>query len=330
MRLLMPELSARRLAGDITRIAPGTEIAGMADDGRIALGGRAIEAGELGPDGVWFNVDAARAGLTQRLFPIALQAGVRWVQTSATGLDDPRYRELLRNGVRLANSDAQAIAIAQYILAEVLSEWSRLPDLRAQQAQRQWLRTPFREVCESTWLIIGYGHIGQETARRARAFGARTIGLRRTPAPDGVADVVAATDELFTWLPQADAVVIAAPLTPQTRGLANAAFFKAMKPGAALVNIARGGIVDEDDLLVALDAGTPGVAILDVFWNEPLPADNPLWTHPRLRLSPHNSNQGEHTPARGDRLFLENLRRLLAGAPLVNEVRMIEPSLRNR
>jgi phosphoglycerate dehydrogenase-like enzyme len=87
-----------------------------------------------------------------------------------------------------------------------------------------------------------------------------------------------------------------------------------------IVNIARGQIIKETDLLTALDAGTPGLVILDVFAQEPLAAESPFWTHPRVRLSPHNSNNGDQTPARGDRLFLNNLRRLSAGEPLLNEV----------
>ena len=323
MRLLMQEKSLQRLRGSIAERATGVEVATLTPDGRIMLAGAEVDIADFRVDAVWLNLDAARAGFSDRILAIAQSAGARWVQTFNAGLDNPRYADLLQAGVRLCNSNAQARAISQYILAEVLCEWSRVQELRIQQAQGVWKPLPFREIDGSTWLILGYGHIGQETARRARSFGARVIGLRRTPAPDDNADLVAPIDDLFKHLPEADVVIIAATLTEQTRSLANADFFKAMKPRAVIANIARGAIVNEPDLLRALDAGSLGLAILDVFGKEPLPADDSLWKHPRVGLSPHNSNNGDQTAVRGDRLFLDNLGRLLAGEPLLNEVTSI-------
>jgi phosphoglycerate dehydrogenase-like enzyme len=120
-------------------------------------------------------------------------------------------------------------------------------------------------------------------------------------------------------LPEADVVVLACALNDETRGMCDEAFFRAMKPGAVLINIGRGGLVDEDALRSGLDRDQPGHAVLDVFRTEPLPADSWFWDHPKVRVSAHTSNSGDGNAGRGDELFLENLRRYLAKEPLLNE-----------
>ena len=124
----------------------------------------------------------------------------------------------------------------------------------------------------------------------------------------------------MSLLGEADVVVLACGLNASTRDLANAAFFAAMKPGAYFVNIGRGGCVDETALLAALEGDRPGLAILDVFKQEPLPSDSPLWAHPKVRITAHTSPSSMGTLRRGDELFLENLKRYAAGQKLINEV----------
>jgi len=133
-------------------------------------------------------------------------------------------------------------------------------------------------------------------------------------------DRVAPIADLPSLLPEADVVVLACSLNASTRDLANEAFFKAMKPGSILVNIARGGVVVDEALLAALDRKAPAVAILDVFHQEPLPATSPYWAHPQVRVTAHTSAAGSGTVPRGDKLFLSNLKRYAAGEPLLNEV----------
>jgi phosphoglycerate dehydrogenase-like enzyme len=126
--------------------------------------------------------------------------------------------------------------------------------------------------------------------------------------------------ELPKLLPEADVVVLACALNDATRDLANDAFFRAMKPGSLLINIARGGVVVEDALLTALARKAPAVAVLDVFREEPLPATSQFWSHPQVRVSAHTSAASSGTVPRGDQLFLSNLKRYAAGEPLINEV----------
>ena len=152
-----------------------------------------------------------------------------------------------------------------------------------------------------------------------RPFGARIVGVRRTAGAHPLADAMGSLDEVKSLLPAADVVVLSTPLNDATRNMADAAFFAAMQPKSVLVNVGRGGLVDEPALLAALDAGAPEFAVLDVFATEPLPADSPFWDHPKVALCPHASSFGSGQAARNDAVFLENLRRRLAGEPLLYE-----------
>ncbi len=151
--------------------------------------------------------------------------------------------------------------------------------------------------------------------------------VRRSTAADPLADLVAQQADLPRLLPDADVVVLACPLTDETRGMADAAFFQALKPGSILINIGRGQLVDEDALKAGLDRDQPAHAVLDVFQTEPLPAESWFWTHPKVRVTAHTSNGGLGLMDRGDAQFLENLRRFLAEEPLLNEADRSEVGL---
>ena len=176
------------------------------------------------------------------------------------------------------------------------------------------------ELYEKTLLILGLGHIGQEIARRAAAFGMRVIGSRRRPAPlAGLARVVG-EDAWRALLPEADYLVIAAPLTSATRGMLDAAALALMRPSAYLVNIARGEIIDTAALIAALEQGRLAGASLDVLPEEPLPSEHPLWRTPNVWITPHISSSSPRTSERAIAIFLENVRRDMAGQPFVNLV----------
>ena len=289
--------------------------------GQFMIGGAAVAPAEVAVDYMWLssaiNADNFQAGA----FELALACkSIGVLQTFNAGLDHPFYKRLSARGTRICNSSAQAVAISEYVMAQVLSVVHPIAQQRAFQAARQWKTTPSREISQTQWLIVGFGPIGQEVARRVKAFGARTAVVRRSPAPTPLADRIGTTADLATFLPDADIVLLACPLNAATRGMAGASFFAALKPGAIVVNIARGALIDDAAMLAALDAGRLDTAILDVFHEEPLPPDNPLWSHPKVRLTAHTSFAGSGVRDRWDQLFLDNIGRFVRGEALVNEV----------
>lgn len=227
-------------------------------------------------------------------------------------------------------SGVHAAPISEHVFSAILLWSRRWPDLMRLQAERGWTTTyaeqamyAGRELEGATLLVIGFGSIGRRIARLGRAFGMRALAVRRSaPATrvDPDADVVASIDELDRLLPQADYVVIATPSTSETRGLISAARLALMKPEAMLVNIARGGLVDEPALIAALTSGALAAAALDVTSREPLPPEDPLWSAPNLFISPHISGLTPHYSQRFTDIMLENIVRYRAGQPLRNLV----------
>lgn len=241
---------------------------------------------------------------------------IGWFQSSAAGVEHPVLRAVGQKAGAFTSSHAQSAAIAEWVLWAGLDHFQGGPARRAAQAARHWDRNGFREMSETRWLVIGFGHIGQATATRLKALGAHVTGVRRTVGPSHAADAMVQPTELGAVLLQADAVLLCTPLTPDTENLADAAFFSAMKPGAVFLNVGRGGLVDEVALLSGLDAGQPGAAYLDVVRTEPLPDDSPIWAHPSLTLTPHISAHTDASKHRSDAVFLANLDAHLKGQPL--------------
>ncbi|MDB5947710.1 MAG: Phosphoglycerate dehydrogenase [Ramlibacter sp.] len=218
-----------------------------------------------------------------------------------------------------------APAVAEHAMALLLALGRRVPDVLSQQAQRKWDRVPPASKAWSlegkTMAIVGFGHIGQELARRARPFGARVVGLSRAGKADPLLDEARPLSQLHEVLAGADVVMVSIALTAQTRHLIDGAALAALKPGGYLVNVSRGGLVDQQALAGALTSGKLAGAGVDVTDPEPLPADDPLWACPNLILSPHFAGSG--SPATLARLAngaAENARRLQAGEPLLHQV----------
>ncbi|WP_374574890.1 D-2-hydroxyacid dehydrogenase [Phenylobacterium sp.] len=321
MQALLLRPAYDRIADRLTKIAPDLEVAVMEPDGSVTVGGAAVDPDGLAAEVWWLTLEAFGKAGRGYLPALAAAKHAKWVQTAFAGLENPMFKPLARPGLTVTNSSAQAPAIAEYVTIHALSLLHPIAEQAAYQRAHEWTAVNFREVGQSRWLIVGFGHIGQEVARRAKAFGAAVEAVRRNPDAEGLADAVCTLAELPERLPQADVVVLACALNEETRDLADAAFFAAMKPGAILVNIGRGGLVDEDALKAGLERDQPGHAVLDVFKTEPLPADAWFWDHPKVRVTPHASNRGALTGARGEALFLENLRRYLAGEPMLNRMR---------
>ncbi len=288
---------------------------------RLADDGQLDGPPDANPEVGWLSSDVFFGGLVERFFEIAERSpDFRWLQSVAAGVDLDGYRRLMGRGARICNAHLTAIPIAEYVLRAVLDVFQDAERWRAARADGRWEHHNFREVWRSRWLIIGLGAIGAETARRAQAFEAHVTGVRRHPQGDEPVDAMISPAEVPAALPEADVVVLAAPATPETENLVDHDFLSAMKHGSVLVNIARGKLVDDEALLRALDGDRLAAAVLDVFNTEPLEPGHPYWTHPKVVLTPHTSGGGTGRWERGAELFCDNLRRLLAGEPLVNEV----------
>jgi phosphoglycerate dehydrogenase-like enzyme len=253
---------------------------------------------------------------------VRVHPSLRWVHTNAAGIHPSLIAVLDGQPSVLTNgSGAQASAIAEYVVAALLAFAKRLRELGRLQDRAEW-STNFRmaELRGMTVGIIGLGNVGCAIARLLRPFGVRLLGVRRRPLPVAEVDVVYAREDVGQFLSQLDALVIAAPLTTETQRMIGQAELARLRPGTFLVNVARGAIVDEGALIDALRSGHLAGAALDVFSEEPLPDTSPLWTHPRVIVSPHCCDHTPQTHERGLDVFLDNLRRFVHGDPLRNVV----------
>jgi glyoxylate/hydroxypyruvate reductase len=274
------------------------------------------------PEVAWGTSDLFREGAPLvPFFAFMLEsATLDWFQSPAAGYEDPSFRALVDHGVRVTNAHVNSLPIAEFVMRSVLDVLQDAAQWRDLASEHRWKIHDWREMSGSTWVIVGLGGIGTEIARRARAFGVRVIGCRRHPSPADPTDRTVTPDQIDEVLGLADVVVLAAPSTAETANLADAAFFSRMKSGSVLVNVARGSLIDDDALIESLDSGHLSVAILDVFRTEPLPADHPFWSHPSIRVTPHNAAGGVGRFQRQAELFKENLHRYLDGRPMLHDV----------
>ncbi len=310
-----------RLKSRIDGIGLDIDIVTFDKNGEFDLNGKKTPASEIELDYLWLSPDLAGGRLGKLPFEVALSCKkVDVLQTFNAGLDNPAYKKISDKGIRICNSSAQSIAIAEYVMAHALGLIHPIDEQRAYQAQKEWKRTPFREVANTNWLIIGFGPIGMETAKRAKAFGASVDVIRRSPATSEIVDRASTMVDLPKFLPDADVIVLACALNDDTRKFANVDFFGAIKEGAILINIARGALIEDAEMISALDRGQLAAAALDVFDPEPLPINNPLWDHPKVRVTAHTSFGGDGTRLRWDELFFDNLPRYVRGEPLLHEV----------
>ena len=318
---LFYKASWERLQDQISSIAPDLVIALLDEEGNITLNGEATTMEALQPEWFWIHSEMFFARKLKPYFELMLACpSIRWLHTINTGLDGLPYLDLLERGVLLSNNHAQAVAIAEYVLGQVLAHYQDPVEFRQNQLQGIWKPRGFREISGTNWLIVGFGEIGKGIARRVKAFDATLTAVRRKSDGEGLADTVVQQDRLVEVLPQADVVVLACASNAGTRNLVDAGFLAAMKDKAILVNIARGDLVVEDALRAALDAGKPEMAILDVFNQEPPAPQSWVWQHPAVMLTPHCSNGGSGMRARSDKNFLENLARMTRGDALQNQV----------
>jgi len=255
---------------------------------------------------------------------------LRWVHSPAAAVHLFMFPEFIESDVLLTNArEVHGPVVAEQVIAMILALAKLLPQAVRFQQKHQWgqdaawqVQPHIREISGATVGLIGLGTIGREVAKRAPALGMHVIGARNNPGketPDGVRQVfpMSQLDEL---LAHSDYVVLSVPVTPQTRGLMNGPRLARMKPDACLLNVGRGPLIDEVALADALRNHTIGGAALDVFNQEPLPSDSPLWDLENLLITPHTAGMTEKLWERHYALLTDNLRRYLSHQPLLGMV----------
>lgn len=247
---------------------------------------------------------------------------LRWIHSTAAGVDQLLYPEVLARDIIVTTSSGIHQPLVEHVFAMLLALVRRLHIAIRNQQERKWdrARVVGGEVRGMTMGVLGLGAIGAAVAEKAHAFAMRVVGTKRSPAPVPHVDRIYPPEALSEVLAASDVVVVALPLTDETRGLLGEAAFRAMKPSAILINIGRGPIVQEAALIRALQERWIGGAGLDVFEREPLPADSPLWGLENVIITPHVSGGWPGYMDAAVPLFVENLERYLRGAPLRNLV----------
>ncbi len=246
---------------------------------------------------------------------------LRLIQMSGAGVDTLLPAPDLPAHVRVANARGiHGDHMAEFALAMILAFAKRLPTWSAQQTKHEWRGRRISLLRGATVGILGLGSIGQSVARLCGALGMRVIGTQRTPEPAPGVERVLPPEQTADVLRESDYLVVLLPLTPETRGLLDAALLAALPRHAVLINLARGSILDEDALAAALRAGSLRGAALDVFATEPLPESSPLWDAPGTILTPHIAGWFPGYTDRVAEILVENLGRVERGEPLRNEV----------
>lgn len=256
----------------------------------------------------------------------ALQAG-DWIQSTGIGVDGYPLSELRDRGITLCNaSTLHDAVVSEHVFAHALALSRNIPQCVDQQRSHRWSR----DVGSTMWdwkgkrlTVCGLGNIGEAVARRGEAFGFEVRGIKRTPAfysgvlPD---QHVYPPAQLHEVLAETDLLVLTVPLTPETRGMIGEMEFQALPDSATLINVARGAVVGRDALQEALETDAITAAGLDVFPDEPLPPEDPLWDTEGVLITPHVAGRSSDFPERFSRMFLENVSRRASGDPLANTV----------
>lgn len=234
---------------------------------------------------------------------------LRFVQLTSAGLDRAPVERFRERGVQVFNAGGvYSVPMAEWAVAQILQIYKGSRRFLRQQDARQWVKQrDLRELAGRTACIVGFGDVGQEVAKRLRAFDVRILAVGTTAPDASLADEFFTPDAVGAAFAAADVVVLCVPLTPDTRHLINDHTIAAMKPDAVLVNVSRGAVVDEHALDRALDRGRFLGVALDVFEAEPLPADSPLWGYERVLLTPHNAFASDRVQERLLQLVVRNL-----------------------
>lgn len=261
---------------------------------------------------------------------VAANPSLRWVQTmpaggggqvKAAGLDSDALERIAFS----TSAGVHSQPLAEFSVFGLLAGAKSLPRLHELQQRKEWgSRWTMGLISEQTILIVGLGTIGRATAQKLHGLGARVIGTSRHEDSVEHVDEIVRPDAIAEVAERIDGVVVTLPGTSATEKLVGTGFFEALRPGATLVSVGRGTVIDEDALLAALDDGRVGCAVLDVTAQEPLPGDSPLWTHPAVLISPHTAALNSAEDRLIAELFARNATRFLDGEELINRVDTVE------
>jgi len=326
---LSPILSARYRSRDLEMIraaAPGARLVTVSVEG---LADGPLDDVEVMLRG-WLNSDAFDRLLTRA-------PKLAWVHSATSGVERALTPASRERGLIVTNARGVfSRPIAEYVLMMILAVSRRLPQLLELQRERTWQPLEGAELRDVTVGIVGLGSIGRAVGALATAFGCRVIAVRRRPSSEGesasahdgddlsfgeaMLDRVGGPETLPELLGESDFIVLAAPLTPETEDMINSETLAMVKPGAWLINVARGRLIDERALLRALRDGPLGGAVLDTFREEPLPALSSFYDLPNVIVTPHTAWSSGRVLDRSVDLFCDNLRRFANGEPLLNVV----------
>lgn len=268
-------------------------------------------------------------GWSLRPEQLAAARKLKWIHSPAAAVHQLMFPELIQSNVLVTNSTGvHGPVVAEHAITLLLALAKRLPQAMRYQAKKLWSQDRLwnerprpREVEGATVLVIGMGGIGNEFARRAKALGMKVLGVRENPSKGaGEADQIFSPAEIDEVLPKADYVLLCTPVTSATTGVINKARINKMKPEAYIINVGRGPLIIESDLIEALRKNRIAGAALDVFDEEPLPEDSPFWSLENVLVTPHTAAVTERLWERHYQLIVENLNRFVLGRPLLNEV----------
>jgi D-2-hydroxyacid dehydrogenase (NADP+) len=311
--LLCTDHVADRYGDRLVAAAPDIELVALVGDDPIG------DADLARVDIAFFSGDAFPYRVAHLMAAIVRSPNLRWLHTASAGIDHPVFGQLQDRGVRITTSSGAAAApIARTVMLYLLGLSRDIRGLLRDQAAHVWAYRPFEDIDGQTIGVVGMGPIAREVIGMASVLGMRPIGMRRAVVGDEPCETWT-LDRLTELAAVADALVVALPLTDDTRGIISASVIRAMRPSAVFVNVGRGDLVDEPALIDALASGRLGGAGLDVFVTEPLPDDSPLWDLPNVIITPHSSATTTATFEGAAEMFVANLARYVRGEPLQNE-----------
>ncbi len=325
VRILLSDLARGRLQSAIADVMGDRPFELVSIESAVASGRRDIDIAFISRDVTGRSTKHELAPALQACYTVLRESlPLQWVHIHSAGADRQVYLDLRARGVQVhTSSGANAEVVAQMALAGLLALARKFPQLMAAQRERRWApllgsQAP-RDLAGQTVVLVGWGPIGQRIADFLRLLGMKLIVIRHSspePSEDGVRMV--SFKDFVTVLSQADWLILACPLTDQTRRLVDARALALMPQGAGLINVARGEVVVEQDVIDALRSGQLGSAYLDVFEHEPLSTESPLWTMNNVIVTPHTAGHSDGNAQRVAAMFLENLRRWGERAPLQN------------